>query len=102
MGSKSNFTSNPSSKPSQKPYTPSVASNSPLLRDSSPSASAARDSKKPLGARFKKLLSDIGSPPTAEYDRRQLAQGRENMTDAQKAFAKIDFLPTLGNIRPRS
>jgi hypothetical protein len=60
-----------------------------------------KDAKKPLGARFKKLLSEIGTPPTAEYDRQQLAQGRATMTTGQTAFAKMDYLPTLPNVRPR-
>jgi hypothetical protein len=93
--SSSSTSSNP--KPN---YAPSIASTTtstnsmdkPLL--SSKSSSKKRSS---LGQKAKKLWSDIGSSPTADYDRQQLEKGE--MTDGQKAFSKMDFPATLGDTR---
>jgi hypothetical protein len=76
-----------------KTYTPSVASTSSSASYSKPSKSPEAGSKRSIailnGA--KKLLSDIGSPPTAAYDREQAAKGEQ--TDSQKAFSMPNQMP---------
>lgn len=41
--------------------------------------------------RIKKVLSEFGQSPTAEYDRQQSEQGKAQ-TDAQRSFSKIENL----------
>jgi len=75
-----------------KAYAPSVASTSSSTSYTKPSKSTETSSKRSAiinGA--KRLLSDIGSPPTAAYDRQQAANGEQ--TDSQKAFYMPNQMP---------
>jgi len=69
-----------------KTYAPSVASTSSSASYTKPSKSTETSSKRSnsIISSAKRLLSDIGSPPTAAYDRQQAANGEK--TDSQKAF----------------
>lgn len=80
-----------------KTYAPSIASTSTAYSYSKPLIpEPSLKPKTSLRSKAKKLLSDIGSSPTAEFDRQALENG-EIMTDAQKAFAKMDFPATLAS-----
>jgi hypothetical protein len=78
----------PSSNTNQtsETYAPSVASTSSSASYTKPSKSTKTSSKRSTAIinSAKRLLSDIGSPPTAAYDRQQAAKGE--MTDSQKAL----------------
>jgi hypothetical protein len=76
-----------------KTYAPSVASTSSSASYTKPSKSTETSSKRSTAIMnaAKRLLSDIGSPPTAAYDRQQAANGEQ--TDSQKAFYMPNQMP---------
>jgi hypothetical protein len=88
-------------KSSSPNYAASVASTNTSYSYDKPAQNFS--SSKSFSSKAKTFLSSLGESPTAAYDKEQLAKG-ETMTDAQKAFAKMDYslYATNQNQCPRS